>query len=177
MHESVMEFGRQVILPGEVIGKDILEVGSMNVNGTLGSVVQPYKPNKYVGTDMRAGTGVDVVVPAEQLVLHFGYESFDMVICTEMLEHCKPWKDAVQNIVGVCKTNGVIILTARGPGAGYHSYPEDFWRFTLEDIYKVFCHNQIEALKSDLEYPGFLAKIRKISPKVFTSFEVLAVTC
>lgn len=175
MHKSVMDFGWEAIRPEEVTGKDILEVGSMNVNGTLSSIVDKYNPRKYIGTDMRGGPGVDLVCPAEELTKHLAGEWFDIVICTEMLEHCLNWKEAIQNIFAMCKPNGVIILTARGPGAGYHPYPEDYWRFTLEDIRRIFEDNEIVILRSDPEHPGFLAKIRKTGTKVYTDFDVEAI--
>jgi SAM-dependent methyltransferase len=167
-----MRFGAEVISPSEVYEKKVLEVGACNVNGSLSSIVCLYRPLAYVGTDMQTGPGVDILVEASRLMQYFQEERFDLVICTEMLEHCEDWKSAIQNIFGVCKPGGVMLITARGPGAGYHPYPNDYWRFTVKDVRMMFDANEIEYLREDPEYPGFLAKIRKTGDMVFTDFEV-----
>src|ERR1035438_9213506 len=63
----------------------ILEVGSLNVNGSPRSVFLDH--TEYVGIDVIAGMGVDVVLDAHNLLLHFKDQKFNVVICCEMLEH------------------------------------------------------------------------------------------
>lgn len=55
----------------EVIGKSVIDVGSLNVNGNLQLVVTPLLPKAYIGIDMRSGPGVDIVCRAEDLVSKF----------------------------------------------------------------------------------------------------------
>ena len=64
----------------------VLEVGSRNVNGSVRDILAPLV-SRYVGCDLEAGDGVDVVADATRLTDVFPPESFDVVISTEMLEH------------------------------------------------------------------------------------------
>jgi len=59
----------------------------------------------------------------------FASEPFDVVVSTEMLEHCRVWKDALWNMVNLLKPGGLMLLTWAGPGREAHgvwsSSPED----------------------------------------------------
>lgn len=104
-------------------GKDTLEVGSLDVNGSVRSLFS----GKYIGIDMREGPGVDVVGAAD--ALPFGAGLFDVVVSTEMLEHDpSPWLSLAE-MGRVLKTGGHLILTTRGNGFGEHNEPSDYWRF------------------------------------------------
>ena len=48
------------------------------------------------------------MIPAERLLDYFGHESFDVVICTETLEHIMDWRSAINNMKGVLKRGGYI---------------------------------------------------------------------
>ena len=61
MHDSVMAFGQSMLTADNVRGKTVIEVGSMNVNGSLRGHVTALSPASYVGIDFMAGSGVDVV--------------------------------------------------------------------------------------------------------------------
>lgn len=100
-----------------------LDVGSMNVNGTVrGMFTGP-----YVGLDMRPGSGVDVVGTADKLP--FPDASFDVVVCTEMLEHdVAPWLSLAE-MGRVLRPGGHLLLTTRGNGFPEHGYPSDYFRF------------------------------------------------
>ncbi len=87
---SVIEFFIENIRKGEFEGKKVLEVGSKYVNGSVRPLIERFcHPKEYIGVDIDWGKYVDLVLPAEKLVKHFGYEHFDVVISTEMLEHVK----------------------------------------------------------------------------------------
>jgi hypothetical protein len=90
---NVIEFFINSIDCAEFEGKDVLEVGSKYVNGSVRPLIEKFcKPNKYVGVDIENGKFVDFIVPAEKLVEFFGINKFDVVISTEMLEHVKDWR-------------------------------------------------------------------------------------
>lgn len=67
----------------------MIEVGSLNVNGSLRPLLGSFKPNLYVGTDIVKGPGVDVVCKAEDLLRTFPKSSFDVLISTELMEHVR----------------------------------------------------------------------------------------
>ena len=161
MHESVMAFGRRVLAAADVRRKRVIEVGSMDVNGSLRSHVESLKPKRYVGVDFAAGKSVDVVCDACDLRKKFGKESFDVVLSTEMLEHAEDWRGAITAMKRVLRPRGILLLTARGPGFPLHGFPHDWHRFTVDDVRRMFADFQVEALESDPQLPGFLLLARK----------------
>ncbi len=145
MHPSVYTFAEDQLpeVVSENFIKDVLEVGSLNVNGSLRDYVrslgdEPYFGiESYVGIDIQDGDGVDIVMPAEDLPKRFS-EQFDLIICTEMLEHAENWREAINGMKHVLNHGGYIFITTRSPGFPYHEYPGDHWRYTKEDMYKIF---------------------------------------
>ena len=153
-------FGAINLNEEEIEGKNILEVGSYDINGGLRPIVESWKPAKYVGVDIEKGPGVDVVCNAEELLDKFEKNSFDIVISTELLEHVKDWRKAISNIKNICKPNGIILITTRSYGFGYHAYPYDFWRYELEDMEKIFSDCEILVLEKD-PAKGVFIKVKK----------------
>lgn len=164
MHDTVMRFLVDQIMQSDIQGKSVLEVGSQNINGTPRTVVSPLKPSSYTGVDFASGAGVDVVGDASDLVTLFGRDRFDVVISTEMLEHAKDWKKAVHSMKAVLKPGGLLIVTTRGPGFGYHGFPHDYWRFTVDDFSRIFDDFKQLVLIPD-PVPGVLFK--GVKPDLF----------
>ncbi len=160
-HASCVIFGARNLSREEISGKRVLEVGSCNVNGGLRSLLEDWRPRKYVGVDIEKGPGVDVVCNAEDLLEVFGRNSFDVVISTELLEHVKDWKKVISSIKNVCRPGGTILITTRSYGFRYHAYPNDFWRYELDDMKRIFSDCGIVALESDVEAPGVFIKAKK----------------
>ncbi len=157
----IMGWGRYVIQPGDVADKAVLEVGSQNVNGTFRDFIEPMGPDSYTATDAYPGDGVEFVVPAEQLVTEYGVNRFDTVVSTEMLEHCEHWQAAVWNMMAVTKPGGLLVVTTRSPGFGWHDYPSDHWRFTVADFRLIFDSFVVENLEPDPCHPGVNIACRK----------------
>jgi SAM-dependent methyltransferase len=65
--------------------------------------------------------------------------SFDLVLCTQVLEHCDdPWA-ATREIRRILKPGGHLIATVPHVWF-YHPHPSDHWRFTQEGVVKL-CSN------------------------------------
>jgi SAM-dependent methyltransferase len=175
MHRSVKEYVKEFLQENDCKGTSILEVGSRNVNGSVREFIELMKPKEYIGIDMLPGRGVDVVGLAENLTTIFGKDRFDIVISTEMLEHCKEWKKSLIEIFFVCKPGGLILLTARAPGFKVHAYPNDYWRFTSEDMEKIFGENHIIDVRRDSMASGVFIKIKKTATEIFVDFEVASI--
>ena len=63
-------------------------------------------------------------------------ESFDLVLCTQVLEHClNPWQ-GIQEIARILKPGGRVIASAPHVWF-YHPHPSDNWRFTQEGIVRL----------------------------------------
>jgi len=160
-HNSCIEFGKMNLREYEIKHKRVLEVGSRDVNGSIRPFVESFEPAEYIGIDINPGLGVDVICDAIDLIERFGFESFDVIISTETLEHIRNWKKAISNIKNVCKIGGIVLITTRSFGFPYHDWPSDFWRFELEDMKEIFSDLQILVLEKDLEEPGVFLKAKK----------------
>lgn len=156
-------FGATNLKGKDVKGKRVIEVGSLDVNGSLRTLMESYNPKEYVGVDIVDGSGVDIICNAETLIDKFGENSFDVVISTELLEHVGNWRKVISNIKGVCKGEGIILITTRSRGVPYHGYPNDFWRYETEDMESIFADCEILALEKDRSAPGVFIKVRKPS--------------
>lgn len=90
-------------------GCRVLEVGSLNINGT---VRDHFTDCFYVGVDLAQGPGVDVISPGQDLEYPDG--DFTTVISTECFEHNPQWAETFTNmhrmaaslVVFTCATTG-----------------------------------------------------------------------
>lgn len=141
---------------------DVLEVGSRDVNGGLRGIVEKQDPKRYLGIDYMSGPGVDLVWDITWDKPPWEPESFDLIICTEVLEHVQDWRKALRNMDKALKMGGWLFLTARGPGFGKHEWPHDYWRFTIGLIRYVYQGKyRIHTLVNDPQIPGFILYAQK----------------
>jgi len=158
----VIEFFIDNIRIEEFKEKRILEVGSKYVNGSVRPLIERFThPKEYIGIDIEPGKFVDIILPAEKLVDHFGPESFDVVISTEVLEHVLDWRLVISNMKNVLKSGGYMYITTCSYGFPYHDYPHDFWRYEVKDMQRIFSDFEILKLIKDHEAPGVFLKARK----------------
>lgn len=170
---ACIEFGKRQLSEKKVTGLRVLEVGALDVNGSLREYVESLKPTCYIGIDLVSGKGVDFVCPAENIIFGFGRENFDIVICTEMLEHVKLWALVINNLKSVCKIGGTILLTTRSKGFPKHDFPSDYWRFEIEDMKHIFSDCEDVIVERDSEMPGvFVCAIRTPIILDLQSYEV-----
>jgi SAM-dependent methyltransferase len=159
-------FGERTLTKGDIGGREILEVGALDVNGSLRPHVETLGPARYVGVDIEHGPRVDEVVDARDLVKRFGPASFDVVLSTEMLEHVRDWPTVVANLKGVLRPGGVLLITTRSIGFPYHGFPFDFWRYEPDDISAIFGDLDIAVIERDTASPGVFMLARQRSPVV-----------
>lgn len=138
MTPSVMAFGYKHLTRQRVHDACILELGSADVNGSLRCIAETHGPAEYVGVDQADVKGVDVVGDLEDIDSMVPQAHFDGIICTEAFEHIRQWWEVVERMRLCLKPNGWLLLTARSPGYPLHCYPEDHWRYTVEDIQVIF---------------------------------------
>ncbi len=135
----------------------VLEIGSMDVNGTIRAAFPD--ATEYVGVDMAEGIGVDVVLDVDKSPWPFESGLFDTVLCCETLEHMlTPW-ETVGYMRDALKHGGHMFISTPAYGFPYHAYPKDYYRFT-EDTYRELFFAGMEILGLDRahdEHPGWQA--------------------
>jgi hypothetical protein len=103
-------FGVRNLTPREVAGKNIIEIGACEVNGSLRPILGSHGPASCVGVDITEGIGVDVVCDAEQLLSRFSEDTVGTLV--RMRRFLKPggtiltivpnfpgWLGAIQKMV------------------------------------------------------------------------------
>lgn len=103
----------------------------------IGCERSPYSklfPNR-VGLDVNDGPDVDVVGDAHELP--FEDNTFDVVLCTEVLEHLHSPHIAAQEMMRVLKPGGKLVLTTRFMFP-IHGAPVDYFRYTPYGLKKLF---------------------------------------
>lgn len=158
MHPSVQNFVGAVVAEHQLAERSVLEVGSLDVNGS----VRSYFTGAYHGIDMREGPGVDQVLLASEVWVHYPL-SYDVVLSTEVLEHDpEPWL-SLASMMHATKPEGRLILTARGfdeRGAfPVHGFPQDHFRYSVTGMTCLLERTgwtQVEVEK-DPEFPGVFA--------------------
>jgi hypothetical protein len=163
MHASVMGWVARQVDVHHLRSKRTLEVGAYDVNGSA----RRYFDGPYVGTDMRDGPGVDVVVNAHHLDAMTGFKDpWEVVVCTEMLEHDdQPWA-SVRAMHEVAEPGAFLLVTARGYDQRgcfpVHDYPLDLWRFSCAGLVALLRSGgwRVERCTPDPEAPGAFAVAR-----------------
>lgn len=147
MHAEALRWASQQIkaLPASA---EVLEIGSLNVNGTIREAFPPVA--RYVGIDVLAGRGVDVVLDASTALSEWpevAHGPYDVVVCMEVLEHT-PVADLIcQNAYTILKRGGIFLVTtaciARAPHsvAGGKLRPGEFYRNVSHDALKDWLYH------------------------------------
>lgn len=164
MYAECRRFGERVLSSDEIAGKQVLEVGSRNVNGTYRDIVQGFEPAYYLGIDIVYGPGVDCICDVLDLFSIVEPGAFDMVICTEVLEHIFDWRKAILNMKLALKPGGILVLTTLAPGFPKHDYPGDYWRWSFESLSEAFDDFEVlvaEVGKTPFGDNGLYIKARK----------------
>ncbi len=151
-----LAFADRHLTPERVAGRRVLEVGARNVNGSARPLAERHGPAEYVGVDIFEGPGVDAICNIDGLVERFGQSRFDLVLCTEVLEHVRDWRRALSNLKQVLAPCGTLLVTTRSAGFHYHGYPFDFWRYEPEDVEALMADMSLEVLQRDPSAPGVL---------------------
>ena len=125
MHPSAMDLGRQLFLTHGAGLRRVLDVGSIDINGTLREVCPDHVD--YVGIDLEAGKGVDMVLD-DPYQYPFADGSFDMAVSTSCFEHDPMFWLTFLEMLRVVREAGVIYINAPSSG-NYHTHPWDNWRF------------------------------------------------
>ena len=104
---------------------------------------KPYYPffasraSEFVGVDV-ANPAADLEGTAESLPLPDG--GFDVVLCTQVLEHTDDPARAVRELRRVVAPGGRVLASTHGVQV-YHPTPDDLWRWTHAGLERLFRDN------------------------------------
>lgn len=114
----------------ELDGGRILDIGSM---------AAPHKSKlkhiNWISLDISTKHKPNIVGDAHYLPLQ--NESFDVVLATEVLEHCQYPQIVINDIQRVLKNDGICILSTRFVYP-FHPCPKDYFRFTADSLNFLF---------------------------------------
>jgi SAM-dependent methyltransferase len=107
----------------------------------VGCGPKPYYPffahvsSEYIGVDVVENPAAELRGPIEALPVEDA--SFDVVICTQVLEHCDDPAQAVRELRRVTAPGGRVLASTHGVQV-YHPSPVDYWRWTHEGLRRLF---------------------------------------
>jgi SAM-dependent methyltransferase len=118
------------------------ELGSYSVLD-VGCGAKPYYPffapyaSSYVGVD-RQNPAAELEGTAEDVPAEDG--TFDLVLCTQVLEHVDDPAAAVRELRRVAAPGGRVLASTHGVQF-YHPNPDDYWRWTHAGLARLFREN------------------------------------
>lgn len=124
MHDTALRTGEAFFKCYGFPGCRVLDVGSMDVNGTLRPVAR--ENSVYTGIDTSDGPGVDHVIQPGQFP--FDDSSFDLVVSSSSLEHDPVFWVTFLEMCRVVRPGGFVYISAPSNGP-VHRHPVDCWRF------------------------------------------------
>ncbi len=93
------------------------------------------RASKYVGVDVVENPAAELLGSVEALPV--GDASFDIVLCTQVLEHCDDPAQAVRELRRVTAPGGRVLASTHGVQV-YHPSPQDHWRWTHAGLQRLF---------------------------------------
>lgn len=122
----------------------------------IGAQNGPYAaffPNR-VALDIRRGAGVQIIGDAQALGI--ADAAFDVVLCTEVLEHVPEPQRAIDEMFRVLKPGGTLLLTTRFLFP-IHDAPHDYFRFTKYGLRHLLRRFEILELNEETDTIGTIA--------------------
>jgi len=110
----------------------------------VGCGPKPYYPffaehaSEYVGVDVVENPAAELRGRVEELPVEDG--SFDVVLCTQVLEHADDPAQAVRELRRVTAPGGRVLASTHGVQV-YHPSPQDYWRWTHAGLERLFAEH------------------------------------
>lgn len=118
----------------------LLEIGSLNINGTARDHLDA---SVWVGVDIVAGPAVDVVCDASDT--QFEPESFDTLLSTSMAEHNPHWRKGLSHNLQWLKPGGLFLFSWGAEGNGHHP-PEPWAPVPVGDVLEWCMREKLQLL-------------------------------
>jgi hypothetical protein len=161
MVAAAREHGWKPALQHDVLG---LDIGGQDVNGTARALVSNVDGWETVDLyDPTADFKEDARWPSRGFKRHFLSPRYDVVLCTEVLEHVRWWPLVVRTCFEACAPGGLILITAAAPPRGPHSAqgldqkPDDEW-------YQNVNPDELRALVEEVFQPAWVTHAYRPAP-------------
>src|SRR5580765_74783 len=130
--------------------------GSVGRTLDIGAQNGPYAAHfpRRIALDIKRGIGVQVIGDAQALGIRDA--SFDVVLCTEVLEHLPEPQRAIDEIFRVLAPGGQLLLTTRFLFP-IHDAPHDYFRFTKYGLRHLLRRFEIVELQEETDAVGTIA--------------------
>jgi SAM-dependent methyltransferase len=156
-HPEQAEFfaGVRAHYPGSFRGARVLEVGSLDING---SVRDLFCDCRYVGVDLQLGPGVDLACQGQ--LVEFATSHFDTTISAECLEHNPFWRETVANMLRMTRPGGLVLISCATTGRLEHGTTRtnpDASPFTSAEMWEYYKNLTAADLEASLNLSGWLA--------------------
>jgi SAM-dependent methyltransferase len=133
--------------------KRVLDIGSG------GSSYGRFFPNRLT-VDIDPLRKPEIVADVHQLP--FKDEEFEMILCTEVLEHTIDPARAIKEMMRVLKKGGILVLSTRFVFP-LHDIPNDHWRFTKYNLERLFSEWEILELTPEMRtFSSIAALLQRI---------------
>lgn len=109
---------------------------------------------KRVALDIRPGRGVRII--GDAMSLGIADDTFDVVLCTEVLEHLPEPQRGVDEMFRVLRPGGTLLLTTRFLFP-IHDAPHDYFRFTKYGLRYLLRRFTITELREETDSLGAVA--------------------
>jgi len=128
----------------------------------VGGRLQPYREllqeriQRYTSVDLRSTPLVDAIAAAERQP--FAPETFDLVICTQMMEYVPEPRVVLSEIHRVLKPGGVLMLSL--PAAHLRDADEECWSFHPAGIRNLLAaYSDVEVVPEGSSISGFFRTV------------------
>ncbi len=111
----------------------VIDVGSQDINGSYRDLI--LDPWSYLGIDVVAGRNVDCVM-SNEFTIPLKDSTADMVLCGQVLEHCRNPFRLVREIARILRENGYLFVTSPAVWQK-HEHPIDCFRFYADGMRAV----------------------------------------
>ena len=123
----------------------VVDIGSMDENGSYRQIFAAHTFD-YVGVDLAAGKGVDVVAKNP-----YSYplpdDHADIVVSGQMMEHCEFFWQAFDEMLRIAKPGAFVVVIVPSTGR-IHRYPVDCYRFLPDSMAALAKHAECELVES-----------------------------
>ncbi|QEC69093.1 class I SAM-dependent methyltransferase [Panacibacter ginsenosidivorans] len=115
-----------------------------------------FKPLQQKGypiyhVDVKEDNGVDMVADITQPTFATQHtNAFDIVICTNMLEHVEDINAVVQNLYTACRNNGYLLITVPYKYKKHLDPIDNMFRPTPEEITALFKPGQVQQIAAQI---------------------------